>query len=511
DVLTNLQKNIQSFINLSTNQFSSTEFTNQITSDTFRDELARVLSIKKSQIGTITFINDILKIQPINMQKFVSSESSPLLVDNNIQVSGFNFFSAVIISSPQNLYDFVNNYITNASRKYTVEEFGDFIKTNDNQFKLNIAKSLTKQSGGTVTISEISNIELDGKNLAITLDGSQDAFFKYSVSSNNNVVVENGSLVVKNLTYYLDLTISDEKLKKLRVDVNNFISDNKITVGPNGDINNYLNYGIFNYFKNVDTKFNGKLGQYINSPNNPWSSTGKGNNIGVNTNNSNLYKMTSKYLNNGEIIVSGNNISLNHFQFEWDEQYFLWSGNEITGISSSGQSLINSGITNIVVPKRCVGLVGTPFSGSNGSSIMYKVTEIDLRLTSISKLINDSFRAYDRVSDSMLEYVYLPDSVTQLESQCFSGCAKLKYVELPKNLSLIATNTFIATNNLQLVLPSSLINKINASGAYNYQGQFGPNNFTVYLQSSSDISKAKTIFGSDLLESNIIVDPTKFS
>ena len=110
-------------------------------------------------------------------------------------------------------------------------------------------------------------------NLVIGLNAQSGQYFKYSIQANNNVFLENNNLVVKNLTYYKDLTISDTNLQVLWTNINKYISDNQITGGDNGDMSNYLNYGIYNLFKNVQTIYNGLLGQFINLPDDSYGGT----------------------------------------------------------------------------------------------------------------------------------------------------------------------------------------------------------------------------------------------
>ncbi|MDE5599793.1 MAG: hypothetical protein K2I49_02550, partial [Ureaplasma sp.] len=149
---------------------------------------------------------------------------------------------------------------------------------------------------------------------------------------------------------YLDLSISDENLQQLWTNLNNYIIENEISIGEGGDISSYLNYGIYNLFKNVVTEQNGKLEQFINSPTN----------IGVNnltslTNvrdikvsiKSGLYKMTSKeldkddYLDSYNIVISNDlTISMNNLYLSSPSSYFDWSSDNsfIVSLSDIGLS-----------------------------------------------------------------------------------------------------------------------------------------------------------------------------
>ncbi|MDE6289601.1 MAG: leucine-rich repeat domain-containing protein, partial [Ureaplasma sp.] len=248
---------------------------------------------------------------------------------------------------------------------------------------------------------------------------SQDAFFKYSVSSNNNVVVENGSLVVKNLTYYLDLTISDENLQNLWTDLNNYIVENEISIGNGGDINNYLNYGIYNLFKNVKTIQNGNLGQFINAPTNETPANVTtisqfSRNIFV-TLKSGLYKMSSKNLvvDIGNAIVSNNTISMNNLSLSSPISLFKWSGTEIMGLNTDSNNLV------LLFPDKCTSLSPSAFYQN------LQLKEIDLYWTKIIK-INSKNDYGDLISvNSTFEY-----------------CSNLTNVRLPKNLTILGYDTF---------------------------------------------------------------------
>ncbi|MDE6289207.1 MAG: leucine-rich repeat domain-containing protein, partial [Ureaplasma sp.] len=247
--------------------------------------------------------------------------------------------------------------------------------------------------------------------------------FKYSVSSNNNVVVENGSLVVKNLTYYLDLTISDQNLQDLWTKINNFLLDNQVTGGDNGDIGGYLNYSIYNFFKNTETIDNGLLGQFINSPNDSYGGT-----IFVNLNNNRLYKMTSKILDGGNVNVSNNStISIQNLPLEWKSGNFNWSSNAIRGFSSTGNSAVNNGSVNVIFPKRCESIGDSAFYSNT------KIIKCDFSFSSIktfgisafnncvnlsSVIFNNVVTSFDKASFAItaITSIKIPASVTQLSA-----------------------------------------------------------------------------------------------
>ncbi|MDE6289869.1 MAG: leucine-rich repeat domain-containing protein, partial [Ureaplasma sp.] len=307
--------------------------------------------------------------------------------------------------------------------------------------------------------------------------------------------------------YYLDLTISDENLQQLWTKINNFILENQITTGESGDINNYLNYSIYDFFKNVDTQFNGKLGQYINSPNNPWSSSGKSNNISVNLNTKSLYKMTSKNLNYGEIVVSNNNnISMNYLQLEWTSNYFSWTNNQINGFSSLGLSAINSGITNIVFPRKCNSFSINAFNAKENSfNVNYlvnrKITAVDLSLTSVSIISGSGGFNGLFVNCSNITNVYLPKTLTSIGGNTFYYCT-FKEIKIPNSVNTIGNWTFGGMSNLSIILPNS----VTSISYYSFENTSG---IVIYVQNTN--MKNWLDQQSFQIKPKVIVDASKFN
>ncbi|MDE6473062.1 MAG: hypothetical protein K2K73_01480, partial [Ureaplasma sp.] len=263
DNLNNLGTKIQEYINKPENQFLLSEFQSQIDSRNFKKVIADALSISSDAIGNVIYSSDTLKIQPANLYKFVPDQQSSLIVGNNIQIQNLMFYTGKTFINLQNLYNAVNNYIIDSSRKFTAKEFKNDITTHMSDLKTLVIRNLQTSNAGAVAVDEIDDISLNAdNNFVITLNDKSGNYFKYSVQTNSNVVLEDGNkLVIKNLTYYTDLTISDDDLQELWNSVNTFIEENAITVGTDGNISGYLNYRIFDLFKAVKTVENQSLGE----------------------------------------------------------------------------------------------------------------------------------------------------------------------------------------------------------------------------------------------------------
>ncbi|MDE6289560.1 MAG: leucine-rich repeat domain-containing protein, partial [Ureaplasma sp.] len=356
--------------------------------------------------------------------------------------------------------------------------------------------------------------------------------FKYSVSSNNNVVVENGSLVVKNLTYYLDLTISDENLQQLWTNLNNYIIENEISIGNGGDIGNYLNYGIYNLFKNVVTEQNGKLEQFINAP----TSIGTSNlttltgarDIKVTLKNG-LYKMNSKnldndsYLENYNIVVSNNSlISMNNLYLSSPSSYFNWDNTNITSISSEGlneqfhiipykaksfsQAVyynnrtikgIDMSFSNILV----IPASTTP-GGSDKAFICYCFSLLTLYLPKNLKEVGSWGISYSSINE-----LIVPDSVNRLGRGCFYGSGSSGFIRnltLGENINNIPDICYY--NNSSTV--TSLVIKTNLNLSFLTSRPFVGNfeNVRIYVKTSYNRDAIINLNISGLNDSNVIIE-----
>ncbi|MDE5599521.1 MAG: leucine-rich repeat domain-containing protein, partial [Ureaplasma sp.] len=207
-------------------------------------------------------------------------------------------------------------------------------------------------------------------------------------------------------------------------DLNSFIGMNQITVGQDGDINSYLVYSIFDFFKNVDTMFNGKLGQYINSPTNSSSSSNLSRSISVNLK-SGLYKMISKNLqynnfNIPRISVSGNsNIVLNDLDLSSPSSYFDISNTTLIGITSLG-----SKIKYFILPKKIAYIDKNAFNADN-------VVYLDLGITQITSIVAHQF------DGTNITTLLLPNNFTRIETYAFWGMKNITTLTFPKTVNYI--------------------------------------------------------------------------
>ncbi|MDE6289852.1 MAG: leucine-rich repeat domain-containing protein, partial [Ureaplasma sp.] len=210
----------------------------------------------------------------------------------------------------------------------------------------------------------------------------------------------------------------------------------------NGDINKYLNYGIYKIFQDTQTIDNGLLGQYINSPDDSYGGT-----IFVSLKNG-LYKMTSKLLDNGNINVSNDSkILIQNLPLEWKSGNFSWSDSQINMFSSIGLTAINNGSTSVILPMKTVSLHEWAFNASQAAyNSNYlanrKIKSMDMSLTSIISLGK-------KTSDITNYSDYNLYSV-------FSDCTQLSKVILPKNLVWIGSGVFYNTRIVTIDIPSSV-------------------------------------------------------
>ncbi|MDE6472854.1 MAG: hypothetical protein K2K73_00370, partial [Ureaplasma sp.] len=134
--LNNLSKKIQEFINLEMNQFNVNEFINQLNTPMFKNAIAQYLNIYSDKIGQISYENDSLKINPSSYVKFTCSELNSYLTNDYIEISNaLNFYTTTNIINLSILYNKLNEYIKDPSRKLTAVQFLETIQNNKQLIK----------------------------------------------------------------------------------------------------------------------------------------------------------------------------------------------------------------------------------------------------------------------------------------------------------------------------------------------------------------------------------------
>ncbi|MDE5599802.1 MAG: hypothetical protein K2I49_02595, partial [Ureaplasma sp.] len=156
--LNGLQSFVQSYINQASNQYTLSEFNDQVDGDDFRDAIANYLSINNLLINTISFANNTLTISPLTLQKFTSTEKNSVLVNGSLQVSNFDFFTSYTFTKLNDLSNALNSWITNSTRTYTSEEFATNFSANSTTIKDLVLKNLYISENQTIDSSKISSV-----------------------------------------------------------------------------------------------------------------------------------------------------------------------------------------------------------------------------------------------------------------------------------------------------------------------------------------------------------------
>ncbi|MDE6473088.1 MAG: hypothetical protein K2K73_01615, partial [Ureaplasma sp.] len=245
--LNELQNNIQSLIN--TNQYTLNDFNNQLTSLTFKNQIANYLNIDISDINTISFDQGILKIIPKSNAKFVSSLNNNLIVNNTIQITNLEFYNSITLTKLNNLYTTLNTYI--AQQKLTLDAFKNQVNSNNLQIRNLIKNNLfvLNSDGNEQAIDEnkIKSFEFINNQVEVQLETN---FMKYIVTSTDqNVLLENNKIIIKNLDYFEIISIDINNLNNLKQNIQNLINNNQWT---ENDFSNQLS---LETFKNEIAKY----------------------------------------------------------------------------------------------------------------------------------------------------------------------------------------------------------------------------------------------------------------
>ncbi|MDE6473212.1 MAG: hypothetical protein K2K73_02250, partial [Ureaplasma sp.] len=188
-----LQNNIQNLIN--TNQYTLNDFTNQLSSLSFKNQISNYLNIASSEINTISFESGVLKITPNDNLKFVSATNNNLIIDYNIEITNLVFYNSIMLTKLSNLHSALNNYI--AQQKLTVDAFANQANSNNtdilNLIKMNLYV-LNNDAEQLIDENKILGFEFINNQFEIELEKSS---LKYETNSvDSSIVVQNNKIII---------------------------------------------------------------------------------------------------------------------------------------------------------------------------------------------------------------------------------------------------------------------------------------------------------------------------
>ncbi|MDE5599747.1 MAG: hypothetical protein K2I49_02310, partial [Ureaplasma sp.] len=220
DKLDSLKQNIQSLI--TTNQWTQTDFNNQLSIETFKTSIAGYLGISSSYIDTMTFAEGNLNISSEVNKKFESTQPTTIInSDDIIVVNGFQFYALDTLSNFDALYKAINKFIVD--NKLTVSDFASQVSTNNNTIKNLIIENL-QVNNVAIDSSWINNVSFVNNDTTQQLEVTLNNYFvKYNGTSTNTVQIENNKLIVKNLEYFNLVTIDSTNLNGLKDNIQQFI------------------------------------------------------------------------------------------------------------------------------------------------------------------------------------------------------------------------------------------------------------------------------------------------
>ncbi|MDE6473440.1 MAG: leucine-rich repeat domain-containing protein, partial [Ureaplasma sp.] len=462
----NLKQNIQDLILNS--KWTKDEFINKLTEDEFKTKISEFLNISVNSIDNITYNNDTLKITSNSMFEFTCNEPNTLIVDNNIILDNFTFYTAYELNNLENLYNAVNNYIALNNNKFTETEFVNNVSTTPDSIKKVIADNLkVTNSSGTqkIDISNIEDVQYLNNQLEITLTTDQ---FKYQLTPTEHVELIDNKLLIKNLNFFQLINVSLDELNNLRSKIIDFINSKKVTWF---NILFYLSHGIFNLIKDVNTVDNHKLSEFVGTP------IFGGNVIDIPLRDDiGLYKFSTKH--NYNIDVTNDNITLIDFNLpvpivpSSPENYFIWEGTKITKIHP-----LYTGVHDYILPAKTTEIADGVFKDNLGCSFVdmsrTKITKFPKSLfehSSIStvifpnNLVDLGIRTFYNCAE--LSFLNFPNSVTNMSGESlFRKTPHLKYIEFPKNVTgELGSNAFYESGIISITIPSG----INTLGSHSF-------------------------------------------
>ena len=240
DKLNEFKGNIQTLIQ--NEQYTLTDFNNQLSTLVFKNEIANLLGIKSENIKSISYENDILKVIPQDNQKFVTTAlNNSAIVDNTIQITVTKFYDSYTLTNLKQLYDKLNEYI--GQNKLSQDLFSQRVNATNTKIQEIIQNNIliaNEDSSYPIPANNILGFKFVNNQLEITLKSDYTKFV--STSTYDNVVLENDKLIVKNFSYYQIIQIDVDKLDSLKQNIQSLITTNQWT---QIDFNNQLSIETF--------------------------------------------------------------------------------------------------------------------------------------------------------------------------------------------------------------------------------------------------------------------------
>ncbi|MDE5599388.1 MAG: leucine-rich repeat domain-containing protein, partial [Ureaplasma sp.] len=282
-------------------------------------------------------------------------------------------------------------------------------------------------------------------NMTITLDSNYR--FSIELNGNSNVQLNGNQIIIRNLNYYKKIGVSDSNLLNLRKTIQNYIDMNFVTSSTiNSNIAN-----INNLVSSVQTTNNdGNLGDYVNSV------TVSGATITIPLRSG--IKMDTKSIPN--ITVNETSISISGFTYYVQAtpvtSYFTWSGNTITGLTSSGNSQ-----KTLTLPSSATGITNNAFQNKTNVEV------IDMSLSQITNMPAGSSTSGIFYGCTKLRAVKLPNACTFIGYGAFYNCASIVDITLPPNLTTFGRYGLSGCTGIKSF---TLPNKVTSVGQYLFNG-----------------------------------------
>ncbi|MDE5599588.1 MAG: leucine-rich repeat domain-containing protein, partial [Ureaplasma sp.] len=247
---------------------------------------------------------------------------------------------------------------------------------------------------------------------------------------------------IDNISLFKKLYLYSDQFKFIWNQVQNAIKINGITNQAQMDAN--LNNIKSTVFDNINVKDNNGIRITANMINSMFFSNGTMT-INLFANNYYIFYSNSWTSNTSPVVtanVSGLTLTLNNLAFKSTslepspENWFIWNGNKIMGLSGLGQEQ-----SYFVLPSRTNSISSGTFY--NNKNVRY----VDMSLTSITSIDNGESYPNDSYwtglfARSSIETVIFPRNATSLGSLTFAWCTSIKSITWPTNSNWTIPNNF---------------------------------------------------------------------
>ena len=141
------------------------------------------------------------------------------------QVNDLKLYSLTDLVGLENLYNVLNNYIIDSSRKFTVKQFANQVTDNNVTIKSLVTSNLYIDENNKIDPSLVSSVTFNETNKQLEVVLNSD-YKKYNLTSTDNVSLNGNIMTIGGFTFYDGIEIGETELNSFEQNLQNYINEN---------------------------------------------------------------------------------------------------------------------------------------------------------------------------------------------------------------------------------------------------------------------------------------------